>query len=249
MRINAVIQARAGSTRLPGKVLADLGGRPVLEWVVRAARAATQVDEVIVATSTLAGDDAVADLATPWGVPVVRGSEDDVLSRFVAALDAHPADAVVRLTADCPLLDPTLIDAVAGAWAAAPTHDYVSTVLVRCLPRGLDVELVSAQALRAVDRIATGHDRVHVTSALYADPTAYRLLGLCVTPRRTTCGSPWTPRRIWSCCAPWWPCCPTHRRPGATSSPRFAPARIWWPSTPASSRSRSRRADAGPAAL
>ena len=182
MRINAVIQARAGSTRLPGKVLEDLGGRPVLEWVVRAARAATRVDEVIVATSTLAGDDAVADLATSLGVPVVRGSEDDVLSRFVAALDAHPADAVVRLTADCPLLDPTLIDAVAGAWAAAPAHNYVSTVLVRCLPRGLDVELVSAQALRAVDRMATGHDRVHVTSALYADPSAYRLLGLCVTP-------------------------------------------------------------------
>jgi len=182
MRINAVIQARTGSTRLPGKVLADLGGHPVLEWVVRAARAATRVEEVVVATSTLAGDDAVAELADSLGVPVVRGSEDDVLSRFVAALDAHPADAVVRLTADCPLLDPTLIDAVAGAWAASPSHDYVSTVLVRSLPRGLDVELVTAQALRAVDRMATGHDRVHVTSALYADPTAYRLLGLCVTP-------------------------------------------------------------------
>ena len=182
MRINAVIQARTGSTRLPGKVLEDLGGRPVLEWVVRAARAATQIDTVIVATSTTAGDDVVAELAGSLGVPVVRGSEDDVLSRFVAALDAHPADALVRLTADCPLLDPTLIDAVAGAWAAAPIHDYVSTVLVRCLPRGMDVELVTAGALRAVDRVAVGHDRVHVTSRLYAEPTAYRLLGLCVTP-------------------------------------------------------------------
>jgi len=108
MRINAVIQARAGSTRLPAKVLADLGGRPVLEWVVRAAQAAGQVTEVIVATSTLAVDDIVADLAASLGVAVVRGSEDDVLSRFVAALDAHPCDAIVRLTADCPLLDPTL---------------------------------------------------------------------------------------------------------------------------------------------
>lgn len=182
MRINAVIQARAGSTRLPGKVLADLGGRPVLEWVVRAARAANRIHEVIVATSTLPGDDAVADLAESLGVPVVRGSEDDVLSRFIAALDAHPADAVIRLTADCPLLDPTLIDAVAGAWAAAPGNDYVSTVLVRSLPRGLDVELVTAQALRAVDRMATGHDRVHVTSGVYADPKAFSLLGICVTP-------------------------------------------------------------------
>lgn len=182
-RINAVIQARTGSTRLPGKALADLGGRPVLEWVIRAARTATLIDQVIVATSTLAADDAVADLADSLGVQVVRGSEDDVLSRFVAALDAHPADAVVRLTADCPLLDPTVIDTVAGAWAAAPIHDYVSTVLMRCLPRGLDVELVTAEALRAVDRMATGHDRVHVTSGVYADPTAYRLLGLCVMPR------------------------------------------------------------------
>lgn len=182
MRINAVIQARAGSTRLPAKVLADLGGRPVLEWVVRAARASAQIDEVIVATSTLPVDDVVADLADSLGAPVVRGSEGDVLSRFVAALDAHPADALVRLTADCPLLDPTLIDAVAGAWAAAPTIDYVSTILVRCLPRGMDIELVTARALRAVDGTAVGHDRVHVTSAIYADPTAYRLLGLCVTP-------------------------------------------------------------------
>jgi len=182
VRINVVIQARTGSTRLPGKVLEDLGGHPVLEWVVRAAQAATQIDTVIVATSTLAGDDVVADLADSLGVPVVRGSENDVLSRYVAALDAYPADAIVRLTADCPLLDPSLIDAVAGVWAAAPTHDYVSTLVVRCLPRGLDVELVTARALRVVDRIAVGHDRVHVTSLLYAVPTAYRLLGVCVTP-------------------------------------------------------------------
>jgi len=182
MPVNAVIQARTGSTRLPGKVLEDLGGHPVLEWVVRAARSASQVDTVIVATSTAPGDDAVVDLADSLGVAVVRGSEEDVLSRFVVALDAYPADALVRLTADCPLLDPSLIDAVAGAWAASPSHDYVSTVLVRCLPRGMDVELVTARALRAVDGMAVGHDRVHVTSALYADPTAYRLLGLCVTP-------------------------------------------------------------------
>lgn len=182
MLINAVIQARTGSTRLPAKVMADLGGRTVLEWVIRAARAAGQVDEVIVATTTMDDDDPVAELAAALGAPVVRGSENDVLGRFVDALDAHPADAIVRLTADCPLLDPALIDAVAGAWVGSPTVDYVSTTLVRSLPRGMDIELVTAQALRAVDRMATGHDRVHVTSGVYADPTAYRLLGLSVTP-------------------------------------------------------------------
>ncbi|HET7475533.1 MAG TPA: glycosyltransferase family protein [Dermatophilaceae bacterium] len=183
MRVNAVIQARSGSTRLPGKVLQDLGGRPVLEWVIRAARSAGQLDAVVVATTTEAGDDAVAALAVGLGVPVVRGSEDDVLSRFLLAVRQHPCDAVVRLTADCPLLDPELIDAVAGAWRAAPGYDYVSTVLCRSLPRGLDVELVTAAALRRVDAVAAGHDRVHVTSGVYADPLAFALLGLHVAPR------------------------------------------------------------------
>lgn len=91
MRVNAVIQARTGSTRLPGKVLTDLGGTPVLDRVVGAARAASGVDRVVVATSSAPGDDAVAERAATIGVPVVRGSEDDVLARFVQAVDEHPA--------------------------------------------------------------------------------------------------------------------------------------------------------------
>ena len=180
--VNAVIQARAGSTRLPGKVLRDLGGRPVLDWVVRAARAAQGVDEVVVATSTLPGDDAVADLATELGVAVVRGSEDDVLSRFLLALDGHPCDAVVRLTADCPFLDPALIAAVVAAWRARPESDYVATTLIRTLPRGLDVELARTDTLRELAGTATGHDRVHVTSGLYGQPDRFDLLGLVVSP-------------------------------------------------------------------
>lgn len=181
-RVVAVIQARTGSSRLPGKVLLPLAGRPVLGWVVRAAQAATGVDEVVVATSTASGDDVVADLAGSLGFRVVRGSELDVLSRFVAARDVTGADAVVRLTADCPLLDPALVDAVVGAWRADPALDYVATTLVRTLPRGLDVELVSAAALATADAVARDHHRVHVTSALYATPGEYRTLGLVVAP-------------------------------------------------------------------
>jgi spore coat polysaccharide biosynthesis protein SpsF len=181
-RVVAVIQARTGSSRLPGKVLLPLAGRPVLGWVVRAALAASGVDEVVVATSTSPGDDAVADLAVELGVRVVRGSELDVLARFVAARDTTAADAVVRLTADCPLLDPDLIGAVVGAWRADPALDYVATTLVRTLPRGLDVELVSSAALDAADAVARDHHRVHVTSALYAEPGEYRTLGLVVAP-------------------------------------------------------------------
>ncbi|OSY42227.1 spore coat polysaccharide biosynthesis protein SpsF [Pseudonocardia autotrophica] len=182
VRINAVVQARTGSTRLPGKVLRELGGRPVLDRVVDAARAAHGVDDVLVATSTAAADDAVAEHASGLGVGVVRGSEDDVLSRFVQAAGEHPCDAVVRLTADCPLLDPELVGLVAATWRSAPEHDYVATTLVRTLPRGLDVELATVPALRALDATATGYDRVHVTSGLYGDPERFRCLGLVVAP-------------------------------------------------------------------
>ena len=171
-----------GSTRLPGKVLEDLGGMTVLEWVLRGCRAAGLVDEVVVATSTDPRDDAVEEAARRLGVAVVRGSEDDVLSRFLLALDEHPADAVVRVTADCPFVDPDLIDALVGSWRGVEGLDYVSTVLVRTLPHGLDVELVTAEALRRVGDVATGHHRVHVTSGVYTAPDDFRVMGLCFAP-------------------------------------------------------------------
>ncbi|MEJ7743629.1 MAG: NTP transferase domain-containing protein [Nocardioidaceae bacterium] len=117
MRVIAVVQARMGSSRLPGKVLLDLDGLPVLGWVLRALEAARGVDAIVVATSTLPGDDPIERYAAEVGVSCVRGSEDDVLARFAMALECHPADAVVRLTADCPLLDPALIDQVVSRLA------------------------------------------------------------------------------------------------------------------------------------
>jgi spore coat polysaccharide biosynthesis protein SpsF len=181
-RVLVVVQARMGSTRLPGKVLEDLGGFPVLEWVIRGCRTARTVDEVVVATSTDPGDDAIESAARRLGVDVVRGSEDDVLSRFLLALDEHPADAVVRVTADCPFVDPDLIDALVALWRGVEGLDYVSTVLVRTLPHGLDVELVSAEALRRVGGRATGTDRVHVTSGIYTAPDDFSVMGVCFTP-------------------------------------------------------------------
>lgn len=182
MRINAVVQARMGSTRLPGKVLRDLDGLPVLGWVTRALQAVRGVDEVVIATSTLSGDDAIERYAAEAGISCVRGPEEDVLTRFCMALNAYPADAVVRITADCPLLDPCLVNQVVAAWRADPTWDYVATTLVRTLPRGLDVELVSAAALRSIDEVAAGFHRQHVTSLLYTEPQGRRLLGLSIAP-------------------------------------------------------------------
>lgn len=178
-----VIQARAGSARLPGKVLYPLLGRPVLGWTVRAAQASGVLDEVVVATSVLPEDDIVAALGLDLGATVVRGSQDDVLARFLVVLDERAPDVVVRLTADCPLLDPALIRlAVRTFLAADGSLDYLSTVLDRSLPRGLDVEVVSAAALRRVAAHAQGADRAHVTSAIYGAPTDYAVAGLTFRP-------------------------------------------------------------------
>lgn len=160
----------------------DLGGRSVLAWVVRAAKESTQIDDVVVATSTAPGDDDVAQLAASLGVAVVRGSEDDVLSRYILAITESGADAIVRLTADCPLLDPWLIDQAVRLWRSDPSLDYVSTTLVRSLPRGLDVEVASAGALTDVDAKATGYHRTHVTSLLYSPESDYSRFGLVTSP-------------------------------------------------------------------
>ncbi|WP_020663359.1 cytidylyltransferase domain-containing protein [Amycolatopsis benzoatilytica] len=180
--VNAVIQARSSSTRLPGKVLRPLAGRSVLGWVVRAAAAAPGVDRVVVATSDAEDDDAVAAEAARCGAAVVRGPLDDVVARFGLALSEYPADAVIRLTADCPLLDPALIGRLVAIWRAEPTLDYVSTTLVRTLPRGFDAELVRAPVLAEQAATATGADREHVTSAIYRQPHRYSCTGVVVSP-------------------------------------------------------------------
>jgi spore coat polysaccharide biosynthesis protein SpsF len=178
VRVNAVIQARMSSTRLPGKVLRPLGGKSVLSWVIRAAAQTRDVDAVILATSESSDDDPVAEEAARAGAEVVRGPLDDVLARYLLAVREHPCDAVVRLTADCPLHDPALIAQVVGVWRADPTVDYVSNILVRRYPRGFDTELVRVPVLAEQDRVPTGAHREHVTSNIYPQPDVYRCAGV-----------------------------------------------------------------------
>jgi spore coat polysaccharide biosynthesis protein SpsF len=185
VRIVGIVQARMGSSRLPGKVLRDLGGRSVLAWVVRAVRQAEAVDDLVVATTTEAADDAVEAECLRLGAPCHRGPVDDVLTRFTQALARHPGDAVMRFTADCPLLDPEIITLVANVYRAVPGLDYASTSIARTLPRGLDVEIIRADTLRTLDRLATDHHRVHVTSYAYTHPELFRVLGVTLTPDRS----------------------------------------------------------------
>jgi spore coat polysaccharide biosynthesis protein SpsF len=178
MRVNAVIQARMSSSRMPGKVLRPLGGRSVLSWVIRAAARTHNIDAVILATSESPDDDPVAEEALRCGAAVVRGPLDDVLARYLLAVREHPCDAVVRLTADCPLHDPALIAQVVGMWLADPTLDHVSNTLVRRYPRGFDTELVRREVLEEQGRTATGSHREHVTSDIYTRPDVHRVAGV-----------------------------------------------------------------------
>lgn len=184
MRTLGIVQARMGSERLPGKVLRPLAGRTVLERVVRAARESGAVEEIVVATTVDAVDDDVVTECARLGVPVFRGSVDDVLSRFLGALAEHPAEEVMRFTADCPLLDPDIIATAAQVFRAVPGTDYLNTSLNRTLPRGLDVEIIRADTLRALDGMAETFHRTHVTSYVYSHPEKFKVLGLALPPNR-----------------------------------------------------------------
>lgn len=176
-RVLAIIQARMGSTRLPGKSLMPLGGRSVLANVVARVRLAAQVDETVVATTTLPEDDAIEAEARRLGVPVFRGADEDVLGRYYHAAAAFHGDVIVRITADCPLIDPAVIDRVIMRFGPGTDHcDYASNTLQRSYPVGLDVEVFSLAALAAAyDEACTAYEREHVTVFLYQNPDRFRL--------------------------------------------------------------------------
>lgn len=160
----AVVQARTSSSRLPGKVLAPLAAAPALQRMMERVGRARRVDLAIVATSTEAGDDPVEALCDRIGVPCHRGSLDDVLGRFVGAVPAG-AEVVVRLTGDCPLVDPELVDRHIDEFVGRRhVVDYATNAMVRTMPDGLDVEVFSRGILVEAERSATArYDREHVT--------------------------------------------------------------------------------------
>jgi spore coat polysaccharide biosynthesis protein SpsF len=162
VRTVAILQARTTSARLPGKVLMDVAGAPLLAQELRRLLRAGRLDEVVVATTTNESDDPVVDLARREGVRWFRGDERDVLSRYVGAAAEARAEAVVRVTADCPLLDPDVVDRVVSA--LGPAVDYASNVVERTFPVGLDAEALHHDVLLRVDRLAHSDSaREHVT--------------------------------------------------------------------------------------
>lgn len=171
-----------GSSRLPGKTLADLGGRPLLEFMLERVARARTLDGIVVATTTAARDDAVAEVAATAGATVFRGSEQDVLARYEGAARMSAAATVVRLTADCPLLAPEVIDRAVDAFAAAqPGVDLLTNAPPqgRTYPDGMDVEVFSRRALeQAHDQATDAADREHATRFLHGPGFSVRVLHL-----------------------------------------------------------------------
>jgi spore coat polysaccharide biosynthesis protein SpsF len=173
-RTVAIVQARLGSTRLPGKVLAEIAGDTMLAQVVRRLRTARRIDEVVIATSTGVDDDAVAREARRLETGLHRGSASDVLGRFVGAARAYRADAIVRITADCPLIDPGVVDRVIAA--LGDDVDYASNTHDRRFPRGLDAEALHRDTLERIARLGSSPAaREHVTAFVMEHPALFRI--------------------------------------------------------------------------
>lgn len=170
-----MIQARMGSTRLPGKVLAPVAGKPMLWHVIQRTRSAKSLNQVMVVTSKKSEDNPLAEFCTQSMIDCFRGSEEDVLDRYYQAARECPDATIVRITADCPLVDPEVIDKVVSTYQLG-SYDYVSNVHPRSYPDGLDVEVFSLATLeRTWHEAVEPHHREHVTSYMSEHPERFRI--------------------------------------------------------------------------
>ena len=188
-RTIAIVQARMGSTRFPGKVLTPVLGVPLLEHLVERVRRAATLDGVMVATSEEAADDAIADYCTRRDYQLFRGSADDVLDRYYRAAAVAEAETIVRLTADCPLLDPDVIDTVVRAFHDGG-YDYAANTAPppSTFPDGMDVEVFSRHSLdRAWRDAKEPSHREHVTFYFWQNPELFRTMQLDHDPDWSAC--------------------------------------------------------------
>ena len=167
----AIIQARMGSTRLPGKVMKDLKGKPVLWHVIERVKQAKNIDQIIIATTTAKRDKIIFKKAKEWGIKAYQGSEEDVLARYYEVANKYEIDTVVRITSDCPLIDPYVIDEIVEYYNK---NNYTlvtnagSDLNNRTYPRGLDTEVFSFEVLeKAYKNVEKKYQREHVTPYIY----------------------------------------------------------------------------------
>lgn len=160
MRILCIVQARMGSERLPGKVMREIEGKPMISYTLNALKKARYVDEVILATSTLEINDKLVEYVESIGSEVFRGSEDNVLERFKQVADKYNGDIIIRVTGDCPLIDPIIVDNVVTKFLMYD-YDYVRLDVPDTFQRGFDVEVFSKEALDKVYTIACAEENIN----------------------------------------------------------------------------------------
>ncbi len=177
MKVVIINQARMTSTRLPAKVLKQVLGKPLLEYQIERLQRVKLAHEIIVATTTNNTDQPIIDLCDRLAISYYRGSEDDVLARYHGTAIAHQADVIVRVTSDCPVIDPQVIDqSIQFYLDSYPKYDYVSNCLERTYPRGMDTEVFAFKALDEAFHQATAQsDREHVTPFIHQQNTMYNL--------------------------------------------------------------------------
>lgn len=170
-----VIQARMSSTRLPGKVLEPLGEIPLIEYQLRRIKKAKHVQKIVVATSDEESDNPLVNYLNSIQQPYVRGSLNDVLSRFIKVIDNYEPDYFIRITGDCPLVMPELLDTMILEFEKIEV-DYLSNALEPTFPDGLDIEIVNTSALRKLNRLGISlTEREHVTLGIYARPKDFTI--------------------------------------------------------------------------
>ncbi len=172
-----IVQARMGSTRLPGKILKKVMGRPLLEYQIERLKKIKEVSDVVIATTTNQGDDPIVRLCRKLSCSYFRGSEDDVLLRYYDAAIEFGAKYIVRINADCPLIDPKVVETVIKYFHAnSEKYDYVSNILEQSYPIGLHTEIFSMNALQKANANANDPiEREHVTPYIYRNPDLFRL--------------------------------------------------------------------------
>jgi spore coat polysaccharide biosynthesis protein SpsF len=191
-RIAAIIQARMGSERLPGKALADICGKPLLWHIVERLKRSKLIGRTAIITTKRPEDDAIEDLCRAYNVDFYRGDAEDVLDRYYRAAKLCKAKTIARITGDCPMIDPHVVDKVAGFYIKnAGELDYVTNSLKSTYPRGLDTEVFSFRALEKAWREAReAYEREHVTPYIYEHPDRFRIEN--VENDRDLSGMRWT---------------------------------------------------------
>jgi len=177
LRTVVIMQARMGSTRLPGKLLKEVLDKPLLLYQIERLRRVTLANEIVVATTTNTLDQTVIDFCHSRQIPVFQGSENDVLDRYFQAAKYFKAEVIIRVSGDCPLIDPQVVDKVIEFYLKNyPCLQYVSNTLERTYPRGMDVEVFSFRALEKAASIATRpEEREHVTPYIFQHPELFAL--------------------------------------------------------------------------